>query len=87
MFLIIAEFYLFFFFMVWKQDHKLIRTAVFMDRYIVHLTDVSIELSTFKWQKDIHTYLISRRVVCHWCQLHILDLDITPLERGSINTP
>lgn len=41
----------------------------------------------FKWQKDTYTYLISRRVVCHRGQLHVLDLDVAPLERGSIDAP
>lgn len=41
----------------------------------------------FKRQKDTYTYLISRRVVCHRGQLHVLDLDVAPLERGPIDAP
>lgn len=36
---------------------------------------------------NMYTYLISGRVICHWGQLHVLHLDITPLEWGSIDAP
>lgn len=83
-------------FLVWKQDHKLIWTAAFVNRYIAHLLDISTKVSTLNDKyidtysiyihTHTHTYLTSCRVVCHWCELHILDLDIAALEWGSINT-
>lgn len=34
----------------------------------------------------MQAYLTGCRVVCHWRELHILDLDIAALQWGSINS-